>query len=211
MNSFFHAMIDYCEKYRDLGLVDIQSICPSIKVDLRYATNNNFIGKCLYATDKAYCIPELADRVKTAQKNLHIINPDWSIIVWDAARPVSIQKIFYEQVKGTDREPYIANPYFDTQGGFHNYGMAVDVSIVDANSEPVDMGTDFDNFSELAHSGKEAQLYIEKKISLDAYNNRTLLYYIMGKGGLVPHPLEWWHFQYHQSDADKLQYRLLEF
>ena len=100
------------ELYVEYGLVDIQSLHPSIKSDIRYATKNNFTGKILYTEDNGlFCIPALAEAIGNAQRELININPTLSLVVFDAARPLSIQRDMFELVKGTDAERYIANPY----------------------------------------------------------------------------------------------------
>lgn len=200
------------ELYVEYGLVDIQSLHPSIKSDIRYATKNNFTGKILYTEDNGlFCIPALAEAIGNAQRELININPTLSLVVFDAARPLSIQRDMFELVKGTDAERYIANPYGEYAGGFHNYGMALDVAIVDNNGRMLDFGTEYDSFEEIAHSGREAELVKAKKLSITAYENRMLLYYVMGKNGMLPYEWEWWHFQLDYDEYNKSNYKLLDF
>lgn len=194
------------------GLIDVQSIQPSIKKDIKYATTNNFTGKVLYADDVGvYCVPELANAVAKAQEDLKLINNELSLIIFDAARPMSIQKEMFELVRGTASEKYIANPYGEYAGGFHNYGMAIDVAIVDNQGNMLDFGTGYDSFEEIAHTGNEAELVKQGKLSSEAYVNRALLYYVMGKNGMLPYAYEWWHFQLTYQESDKLNYKLLDF
>lgn len=194
------------------GLVDILKLDSTIKSDIRYATENNFVGKVLYSTPfNVYAESKLANAVVNANRDLIAIKPGCSIIIFDAARPLSIQKEMFEVVKGTSNEKYVANPYEETPGGFHNYGMAVDLSIIDENGNLLDMGTDFDSFSELAHVGNELELLSEGRLSNAAYTNRMLLYYIMGKNGLLPYKYEWWHYQFTQCTKDMQSEHLLDF
>lgn len=200
------------KKYEEYGLVDILSMQPSIIKDVRYATKNNFTGKVLYAEDTGlYCVPTLAKAVAQAQNDLKSINSELSLVVFDAARPMSIQKEMFELVRGTVNERFIANPYGEYAGGFHNYGMAVDVAIVNNNGVMLDFGTGYDSFEDIAHSGAEVEMVKKGKLSLGAYINRELLYYVMGKNGMLPYAYEWWHFQLTYQESDKLKYKLLDF
>lgn len=198
--------------YIEYGLVDIQSIEPEIKSDVKYATKDNFAGKVLYQEDCGlYCVPDLAKAIANAQRDLKDINPALSIVIFDAARPLSVQKEMFEMVKGTEAERFIANPYGEYTGGFHNYGMALDVAIVDNDGCMLDFGTGYDAFDKIAHSGCEAELVKNGLLAMTAYSNRMLLYYVMGKNGMLPYAYEWWHFQLEYNECDKHKYRLLDF
>lgn len=87
----------------------------------------------------------------------------------------------------------------------------MDIAIVDEQGKMLDFGTGYDSFSELAHPGNEAVLVNKGLISMQAYENRMLLYYITAKQGLLPYEFEWWHYQLVQRDEDKQRYRLLDF
>lgn len=202
----------YIQKYNDYGLVNVSSLQPSIKIDIKYATTDNFTGKILYTEDVgAYAEPALAKAVAQAQETLKSIDKDLSIVIFDAARPISVQKDMFEVVRGTESERFVANPYGEFAGGFHNYGMAVDVAIVDKNGDMLDFGTGYDSFEDIAHSGGEAELVKNGLLSFEAYNNRQLLYYVMGKHGMLPYAYEWWHFQLTYKESDKAKYKLLDF
>lgn len=202
----------YISKFNEYGLVDILSIQPDIKVDIKYSTTENFTGKILYTEDVGvYTEPTLAQAVAQAQKTLKYINKNLSLVVFDAARPISVQKEMFDLVKGTKSERFIANPYGEFAGGFHNYGMAIDVAIADKDGNMLNFGTGYDSFLDIAHSGGEAELVKKGLLSLEAYKNRQLLYYVMGKHGMLPYAYEWWHFQLTYNESDKLKYRLLNF
>lgn len=202
----------YISKYKEYGLVDILSLQPNIKTDIKYATADNFTGKVLYAENVgAYAEPSLAYAVAQVQNTLKGIDDNLSLIILDAARPISVQKEMFELVRGTANERFIANPYGEFAGGFHNYGMAVDVAIVDSDGKMLDFGTDYDSFEDIAHSGGEAELVKKGLLSFDAYKNRQLLYYVMGKHGMLPYAYEWWHFQLQYDESSKLSFKLLNF
>jgi D-alanyl-D-alanine dipeptidase len=75
----------------------------------------------------------------------------------------------------------------------------------------LDFGTGYDSFEDIAHSGAEVEMVKKGKLSLGAYINRELLYYVMGKNGMLPYAYEWWHFQLTYQESDKLKYKLLDF
>lgn len=196
----------------EAGLIDILSLNPTLKKDIRYASADNFTGRVLYRTAfSLYAEPKLAEGIARAQEALQRLYPGYSIVIFDAARPLSVQREMYDIVRGTDWEPYIANPYAEGGAGFHNYGMAVDLSIADDKGSLLDMGSGFDSFTTLSHVGNERTLLLEGKITPEAYANRMLLFALMGREGLLPHKFEWWHFQYYQLDEDKRNFMLLDF
>lgn len=200
------------DQFIKYGLVDINSLDPSIAVNLKYASTDNFVGENVYGDLKrAYLEPELAACVARVQKELKKLYPGYSLVIFDAARPLSVQKRMYQLVQDTPQAIYVADPNTSHKGGFHNYGMAVDLSILDSQGKLLDMGTPFDFFGEEAHVGNEVALLKKDKISREAYKNRMLLYYLMGNEGLVPLEQEWWHYQLYISESDKSKFRLLEF
>lgn len=175
------------------GFVDIRSIDPSIKVSLMYTRPDNFTGKVLYTDlNKAYLHPLAAEALKKAQTELKKTHPQWSLIVYDAARPISVQQKMWDVVKGTSKNIYVSNPA--NGGGLHNYGFAVDVSICNEKGDTIPMGTIID------HLGREAQPKLEEEmlsrgvVSQEALSNRRLLRQVMAAGGYKVLSTEWWHF-----------------
>lgn len=177
------------------GLVDIRAVDPTIKVDLMYAKASNFTGRVLY-TDlrEAYLLPPAAKALKRTQALLRKRYPSYSLIVYDAARPMSIQQKMWNVVAHTSKQIYVSNPAHG--GGLHNYGMAVDISIIDGHGRPLDMGTPVDYMGEKAHICNEAYMVKRGIISKAAYYNRRLLRSVMTGAGYHVLPTEWWHFNY---------------
>ena len=175
------------------GFVDVQDADPTLKVSLMYTRPDNFTGKILY-TDlhRAYLHPSAAEALKKAQAELKKTHPDWSLIVYDATRPMSVQQQMWDVVKGTSKSIYVSNPA--NGGGLHNYGFAVDVSICNEKGDTLHMGTIID------HLGREAQPKLEEEmlnrgiISKEALENRRLLRRVMSAGGYKVLNTEWWHF-----------------
>ena len=180
-------------RLREMGLVDVQELDATIGVHLVYATEENFMGEVLYRDlHKAFLLPEMAERVVRAQALLKAERPELSLMILDAARPLSIQRKMFHLVAGTPRNIYVSNPKHGP--GLHNYGAAVDVTLVDTWGRLLDMGTEFDHFGPEAHTDIETQLVRDGKISQEALENRRLLRRVMKEAGLKPLRSEWWHF-----------------
>lgn len=174
------------------GLVDIHSLDESIRIDLKYATTDNFTKTILYDTlSQAYLHPLAADKLVKAQQLLKDINPGYSLLVYDAARPLSVQKKMYDVVRNTKYRAYVANP---ERIGMHNYGMAVDLTISDSAGTALDMGTPFDFFGRAAGINQEEQLRSEGVLSREQISNRQLLRQVMTQAGFITIRGEWWHF-----------------
>lgn len=175
------------------GYVDVQDEDPTIKVSLMYSRPDNFTGKILYKDLKeAFLHPQAAKALAKAQKELKRLRPDLSLIVFDAARPMSIQQQMWDVVKGTSKNIYVSNPA--NGGGLHNYGFAVDVSICDEKGDTIPMGTQIDHMGKEAHPEYETSMLAKGKISKEAVNNRKLLRRVMSAGGFRVLKTEWWHF-----------------
>ena len=196
---------DYEERMRKAGLVDIQSLDDEIEVLLKYATEDNFVGQNMYGTlRKAFFRPHFAKKIVEAQRLLRERHSDYSLLIYDAARPLSMQKRMRKAVEGTPLTAYVAD---GARGGRHNYGVAVDLTIIDSNGQILDMGAPFDHFGREAWIGTDKnttlasyKAYIEWQrkegiISDEAARNRTLLLEIMDAVGLRPYAKEWWHYQ----------------
>ena len=177
----------------DRGLVDISVLDSTIRVHLVYATPENFMGETVYTgITRAWLHPDAAQKLVTAQRLLKKEHPDLTLVVYDAARPMSVQRKMWSLVRGTDKVNYVSNP--SNGGGLHNYGMAVDVTILDPTGEPLPMGTPFDFFGEEAHTNNEEALLASGKITRKEFDNRRLLRRIMKSAGFRTIPYEWWHF-----------------
>ncbi|MGN0213903.1 MAG: M15 family metallopeptidase [Muribaculaceae bacterium] len=206
--SLVSADIDWASQMESRGLVDVEKMCDSFIIDIRYATSNNFVGKDMYGTfTRVYLHRDAAQSLVEAQKALQKINKAYSIIIYDAARPQSVQRAMWNTVKGTSNERYVAR---SERGGPHNYGVAVDVGLA-YNGKPVDMGTDFDSFSTASHITNESTLVKQGKISKQALHNRQLLRRVMTNSGFMTYRREWWHFERHRISYARAHCRLLDF
>ncbi|MEM6272116.1 MAG: M15 family metallopeptidase [Bacteroidota bacterium] len=174
---------------RDHDLVPCNKYLNDGRVELRYATDNNFMEQHLYSE----CLPcmareDAAKALRKAEEKLNEIAEGAYILhIWDAYRPYSVQKYMWEEIQDPR---YVADPY--NGGSSHNKGAAFDLTLAPIASDPdetVPMGTDFDYFGEEAHRDYAG-------LSEEAANNRKLLQDVMEHAGFKPFATEWWHFNY---------------
>ncbi len=196
------------EKFIKAGLINIHSIDTSIQVDLvnSHKYKNIFREDLYNGLKEAYLRKEVALKLKKAQKILKKRNPDYSLLILDAARPRSVSRKLYQEMKGTKYEKFVANP---NKGSMHNYGIAVDITIVDGKRE-IDMG-----FTPFRKS--KLQIYWNlflKKIrngpSKKEKKNRQLLADVMKQAGFYPLSFEWWHFNGMKKSEARKRYKIIE-
>ena len=219
---------DFDVMMRKHNLVDITTLDSSIRVDLKYSSTDNFMGVDMYGSlDKAYLERDFANRVVKAQRILQERHPEYTLLIYDAARPISVQRAMRKSVEGTEFERFVAD---GTRGGRHNYGVAVDLTIATLDGTPLDMGARFDDFTvaasvkgtpDNADPGTRTldiyRNYVNAMaergiISHEAAHNRMLLIEVMHAAGLYPYRNEWWHFEEIMSiSATREQYKLLDF
>lgn len=190
------------------GLVDIAAYDPSIAVSLAYSTTNNFLGRDVYGDlETCYLLPGAAAMLTNAQALLKKGYPGYSLIVYDGARPLSVQQEMWELVKDTSQKIYVADP---AKGSIHNYGAAVDLSIIGPDGVPLDMGTPFDSFSNLSQPQYEEKYLAEKLLTYTQYSNRLILREVMTGAGFKGIPNEWWHFNAYPKDEVKKKYQMIK-
>lgn len=187
-----------------IGLQNVEEEIPGIEVYMVYATPYNFMGRVLYnGLDKAYLVPEAIEKLRKANEYLRKKRMDLHLVVYDAARPRSIQAEMWSVVEGTDLEDFVANPN-KAGGGPHNYGIAVDVTLVDCTGHPIPMGSEYDYFGDRSRVDKETELLKNGEITHRELLNRRLLREVMTAAGWEVEPSEWWHFNaMPRSEAQK--------
>ncbi|MDE7378877.1 MAG: M15 family metallopeptidase [Paraprevotella sp.] len=190
------------------GFVDVRRIDSSIQVSLMYARADNFTGQTLY-TDlrEAYLHPKAAHALAKAQRILKARHPELSLKVYDAARPMHIQQKMWDVVSGTPKAIYVSNP--KNGGGLHNYGMAVDITLCDAQGDTLPMGTHIDYLGRLAHIDTETEMEKQGLITKEARMNRELLRTVMRQAGFRPLRTEWWHFNFITRKEAKARYKVI--
>jgi len=173
-------------------LVDILDIDSAILVDLKYATTDNFTGLILYdGLNKAYLQPDVAQMLAEAHRYLKSMQPGLRLLVYDAARPLSVQRTMWERVKDTKYSRYVAHP---DRLSLHNFGAAIDVTLADSVGQPLDMGTPFDHFGRAAGISDEQELVRQGLLNRQHVQNRHLLRQVMHQAGFRSISGEWWHF-----------------
>ncbi|HEY8689829.1 MAG TPA: M15 family metallopeptidase [Chitinophagaceae bacterium] len=162
-------------------MADIKKFVPTIVLDLRYATTNNFMHKKLYpAITTTYLRLPAAKALAHVQSELYEMG--LGLKIFDAYRPYSVTEEMWEPTKD---ERYVADP---KKGSGHNRGIAVDLTIINLKTkEELPMGTGFDNFSDTAHQTFTA-------LPEQILHNRNLLKNLMEKYGFKPLETEWWHY-----------------
>ena len=164
----------------------------NLKLDIRYATVHNFANVDLYGDwEKCLLHKEAAAKLKQAAKQLAKEKPKWKLLIFDCLRPRSVQRKLWDVVKGTPNEEYVMNP---DKGSVHNFGFAVDLSLEDENGKEVDMGTPYDNFTQLAQPRYEEENLKAGKLTKKQVENRLILRNLMTKAGFQIINNEWWHF-----------------
>jgi D-alanyl-D-alanine dipeptidase len=162
-----------------LDFVDLSEFDPTIVLDIRYATTNNFTGIVLYSSSKCFLREKVAQKLQCIHKKLG--KTGLGIKIYDAYRPLSVQRKLFEIYPDTN---YVAHP---DRGSKHNRGAALDVTLVDEQGEELLMPTPFDTFDKKSHR----ECY---DLPQEAIANRQLLEDAMQEYNFSPHPREWWHF-----------------
>jgi D-alanyl-D-alanine dipeptidase len=191
------------------GLVDVQTIDPTINVDLVNSdSNKNFFRKDFYGSlTKCYVQKEVAVKLKRAQRILKRKHPEYSLLIYDGARPRSVSYRMFNQLKDTPLQRFVANPKY---GSMHNYGAAVDLTIVDEKGKELAMGPNpfRKNLVQLAKLLHD--LKTDKKLTKKEKENRALLKSVMKSAGFYPIELEWWHFNVGTKISILNKYKIIE-
>jgi D-alanyl-D-alanine dipeptidase len=164
-----------------MSLVDISPPAFDVVVSLAYATADNLTGRPFYRRDaKPYLHPKAADCLENA---IALARPlGYRLKIFDAYRPVEGQWALWN---ASPNPEFVADP---TQGGPHNRGVALDLTLIDAAGRELDMGTGFDAITPLSHHGRT-------DVSPDAQRNRFILLGLMTAAGFDFYINEWWHYQ----------------
>ena len=193
-----------------IGLVDVASVDSTLLVDLRYSTTNNFTGRDLYGDlNRCYLQKDVAEKLAKAQAELRRRFPYYGLLVFDGARPVSIQRYMWDSISFLpgERQKYLSNP---ENRSLHNYGAAVDLTIIDAQGRELDMGTPYDFFGEMAHPREEEHFFESGQLTESQVANRMLLREVMRAAGFTGIETEWWHFNSTSRANAAVTYPLVE-
>lgn len=170
--------------FRTPELVEIAQLDPSIKLDVRYATPNNFVHKAVYAEPRVFLQRPAAEAV--VRVNARLKPQGYGLILFDGYRPWSVTRLFWESTSGTQRM-FVADP---REGSRHNRGCAVDLSLYDLKTgRAVAMPSDYDEMTERAYPTYDGG-------TAAAREHRDRLRAAMEAEGFSVHPREWWHYDY---------------
>lgn len=183
---------EYFKEKKQDNLVLIESIYTGFDIDLKYATKNNITKEVLYDKNLAYLQKNTLDKLIQANEELRL--KGYKIKIWDAYRPLSVQKKLWAILPNAN---YIANPFIG--GSNHNRGAAVDITLVDLEGNEVHMPTKFDDFTPKAHR--------DTKWDKEARKNVEMLTEVMEKNGFSKINTEWWHF----DDIDYKDYEIKDY
>ena len=170
--------------FRKPDLVELVKLDPTIKLDVRYATTNNFLGTPLYTQARAFLQRPAAEALLRAHHELKAQR--YGLIIHDGYRPWYVTEIFWEATPD-DKKIFVANP---ASGSRHNRGCAVDLSLYDLQTgKEVKMPSGYDEMTERAYANYPGGTPDERA-------RRALLREAMEKQGFAVNPDEWWHFDY---------------
>jgi D-alanyl-D-alanine dipeptidase len=163
-------------------LVEIKKAIPNIKLDIRYATKNNFMQQVMYKQARAFARKPVVESLKKIQKELN--KKGYGLKIFDGYRPYAITVEFYK--KASDKN-FVANP---AKGSKHNRGCAVDLTLINLKTgKEILMPTPYDSFSAAAAAKYE-------NVSPEAKKNRDFLITIMRKYKMNVLENEWWHYDF---------------
>jgi len=179
---------------RTADLVELVKLDPTIKLDIRYAGTNNFLGKPVYKEPRAFLQRPAAEALVKAHQQL--AKSGYGLLIHDGYRPWTITKLFWDMTSGFQRE-FVADP---ATGSKHNRGCAVDLSLVDLKTgAEVQMPSGYDEFSKRAFPDYAGGTAESRAL-------RDLLRTAMEAEGFTVYQAEWWHFDY----KDWRLYRIMD-
>jgi D-alanyl-D-alanine dipeptidase len=183
--TIINSQTDYQQSIKtnpDNELIELKKAIPSIVLDIRYATKNNFMKQVMYQQPRAFARKPVVQQLKVIQAEL--AKKGYGLKIFDAYRPYAITIAFYE--KASDKN-FVANP---AKGSKHNRGCAVDLTIIDLKTgREVPMPTPYDSFEPAA-----APHYNE--LPAEIIKNRDFLIATMHAHGFKVIYNEWWHFDF---------------
>ena len=169
---------------READLIELIKLDKTIKLDIRYATANNFVGRPVYPEARAFLQRPAAEAVVRVHEALK--KEGLGILIYDGYRPWSITKLFWEVVR-EDQKKFVADP---AKGSKHNRGCAIDLGIYDLKTgKAIPMPSGYDEFTERASPDYKGGTQEETA-------NREKLRKLMEAEGFTVNPSEWWHFDY---------------
>ena len=171
-------------EFRQMDLVDLTRLDPTIRLEIRYATTNNFLGTIFYSEARAFMQRPAAEAV--ARVNRKLKAEGYGLLVHDAYRPWYVTKVFWDATP-VDKKVFVADP---AKGSRHNRGCAVDLTLYDLKTKkPVEMVSTYDETTARAYPDYPGGTSLQRW-------HRKLLRDAMESEGFTVYEAEWWHFDY---------------
>lgn len=173
-------------RFRPADLIELIEIDPTLKLDIRYATTNNFTGRVLYPAPRAFLQRPAAEALKRANQKLR--KQGYGLLIFDGYRPWAITKLFWDVTSG-DQRNYVADP---AKGSKHNRGCAVDLSLFDLQTgKEIELPSAYDEMTQRAWPTYKGGSSAARRL-------RDLLRRTMEAEGFRVNEYEWWHFDYRE-------------
>jgi D-alanyl-D-alanine dipeptidase len=174
--------------------VELKDLDPTLRLDVRYATSNNFLGRKIYPEARVFLQKEAAEAVIRAHRKLR--GRGYGLMIFDGYRPWSVTKLFWDETPESKR-PFLADP---KEGSRHNRGCAVDLTLFDLKTgRELAMPSEYDEMTERAYPDYAGGPETPRRL-------RDLLRAAMEAEGFTVYPTEWWHFDY----KDWQEYAILD-
>ncbi len=170
--------------FRAADLVELVRVVPDLKLEIRYATSNNFLGTPVYEQARAFLQRPAADALTRVARALGAAG--YGLLVFDAYRPWYVTRIFWDATPD-DKKQFVANP---AEGSRHNRGCAVDLTLYDLKTgQAVSMPSGYDEMTDRAYADYAGGTDVERQ-------HRAVLRGAMEAEGFTVYPYEWWHYDY---------------
>src|SRR6266581_7864165 len=170
--------------FRKPDLVELVKLDRTIKLDIRYATTNNFLGTVFYSQPRAFMQRPAAEALVRVHHKLK--EQGYGLLVHDAYRPWYVTKVFWDATP-PDKHVFVADP---SKGSRHNRGCAVDLTLYDLKTKkPVEMVSTYDETTDRASADYPGGTSLQRWY-------RRLLRETMESEGFTVYEAEWWHFDY---------------
>jgi|CeladaMinimDraft_18_1061708.scaffolds.fasta_scaffold00021_131 CubicO group peptidase (beta-lactamase class C family)/D-alanyl-D-alanine dipeptidase len=171
-------------EFREPELVELITLDPTIRLDIRYATTNNFMGSVFYTQPRAFLQRPAAEALVRAHRKLR--EQGFGVLIHDAYRPWHVTKMFWDATPERQKI-FVADP---SKGSRHNRGSAVDLTLFDLRTgEPVEMVSGYDEFSDRSFADYPGGTSLQRW-------HREVLRDAMEAEGFRVYDWEWWHFDY---------------
>ena len=179
--------------FRDSDLIELVKLDSTFKLDIRYATDNNLVGRPVYAEARAFLQRPAAEAL--VKVNSELKPHGYGLLIFDGYRPWSVTKTFWD-ITPEDKKKFVANP---KEGSRHNRGCAIDLSLFDLETgKEIQMTGEYDEMSERSYPDYQGG-------SVEQRQMRDLLRSKMEAQGFEVYEFEWWHFDFRDWQSYRIE------